>query len=67
MPILETPDGLTVKKLKEYLAALPEEDSETGIPYEVWLGNKKGTSNQCIAIWPLNKTVRGSDIILEVV
>jgi len=57
-------NGLTIAELKEYVKDLPEYD-DNGEPFEVWLGNDKGTSNVCAEIFPLNKKKSGSDIIMD--
>jgi hypothetical protein len=58
--MLNTPNGMTVKELKDYLKDLPEVD-EFGEAYEVWLQTQEGLSSPVVNVRRLNQ----GDIILS--
>ena len=51
--IMNFPNGLTVRELKELIKEWPETDDVNG-DCEVWIDNKDGTSSPVHSIWPLN-------------
>jgi len=59
------PNGVTIKELKEILSGLPD-DNEHGEPYEIWIGNEIGESNQLKSVWALNKDHQGCDVALNI-
>lgn len=60
---LENENGITVRQLKDWLAAVPDYN-ESGEESEVWLTNTNNEtrSNQATSVWQLNRT----DIIFDI-
>lgn len=56
--IVQFPDGMTVKELKEIIKDWPEVD-DNGEPTEVWIGARDGTSNQVQSVCSLNRCDMG--------
>lgn len=64
MKLLETPNGLTIRQLKDWLASIPDTD-EHGEPREVWIKTGFSSSSQVKRLIPLNWTPTSCDIVLE--
>lgn len=65
--IIQFPNGMTVKELKDLVKDLPEVDTHTGDSFEVWITNSenKSLSNVVKEFANLNQTESGSDILLS--
>lgn len=65
---IETPNGLRVKELREWLAQIPDTNSE-GNPSEVWLSTGRNLSSQATGATVLNFRYRDGqarcDVLLE--
>jgi hypothetical protein len=55
---------LTIKRLKEILKDMPDED-ENGDLFEVWIEGPQGLSNQVFECISLNQKSIGSSILLS--
>ena len=69
MEKVETPNGMTIRQLKEWLSQFPDINPYTGEAHEVWVATGPGRSGPVTSAWPLNQREDGeiqySDIILE--
>lgn len=62
--LLETPQGLTIRQLKDWLSNIPDTD-EYGEPREVWIQTGFCASSQVKRLVPLNWNPSSCDIVLE--
>lgn len=62
--ILNFPNGMTIKELKELVKDLPEQD-ENGDDFGVWITNHNGLTNIVHEFANLNQKENGSDILLS--
>ena len=64
MKILENINGMTIRELKDWLAAVPDVDAN-GEACEVWIETARGCSSPVVRAIPLNLRGESCDLLLE--
>ena len=62
MKIIETPYGMTVRQLKDWLAQFPDTDPDTGEDRKVFVDTGPGTTGPVLSAWPMNCDGRSGDV-----
>lgn len=60
--IRKYPNGLTISELKQIVADMPDIQTWSGDPYEVWIDTGNGLSSVCTVVSDLN----AGDLLFEV-
>ena len=69
MEKIETPNGMTIRQLKEWINQFPDINPYTQEEHEVWIKSGIGLSSPVMVACPLNRReddgIQHADILLE--
>ena len=62
MDALDTPNGMTIRQLKDWLSEFPDCDPDTGEPHEVFVETGYGSTGPVLQVWPMNHNGKSGDV-----